>query len=626
MKNKSHAILSMIILVCLYCLAGCSTKAVSQQPFLCHVVLEDGTGFFSDIPYCTAKKGDDVTFTLEMQDGYSLAGADYPNYSFEYAGTENNMTLTLHEVRYSTVVTVTTFRSTLNILYEANGGERLDEGKDSEPVMAAVIPSHLRVNTALGTDLFIRQGYTQTGWNTASDGSGNHIGLGSRMNISCDTVLYAEWSKWTDSAYFTYRTTGNCSIITGYSGREEVLTIPAELGGLPVISVEKEAFKNTNCKIVILPVTLQKLEAGSFKNSAVRELYLYDNISVINDYVFEGCHELTTLHINAIEPPVYSGNYFDTFQDKYDRLLSLKDQKKIVLFSGSSTRFGYDSAKLKEAFPDYDIVNMGVFAYSNAAPQLLLILDCMQSGDILLDAPEFDAAKRQFCTSDDIDASTFCMMESNYDTFAKLDLRKFHKTFFALYSYLSTKADMTARSYSLSAADFTEKGEPTEESSYNEYGDYILYRPNADEVKPIYGLPVEYTMGAFPQEYINSVNQMYSYFLDRGVHVYFTYAPRNRYALSEDSTLEARAKLHRYFQKELIVPVISEIEDSLYPGTYLYGTDNHLSTEGVGIRTMKIIEDLKRQMTAEGDTESNAKGNTEGDTESNAKSIEVFDE
>lgn len=85
------------------------------------------------------------------------------------------------------------------------------------------------------------------------------------------------------------------------------------------------------------------------------------------------------------------------FQDKYDRLLQLKDRKKIVLFSGSSTRFGYDSAMIDDAFEEYDVVNMGVFAYTSALPQLQLILECMQEGDILLHAPEFDTSSRQFC-------------------------------------------------------------------------------------------------------------------------------------------------------------------------------------------------------------------------------------
>lgn len=152
---------------------------------------------------------------------------------------------------------------------------------------------------------------------------------------------------------------------------------------------------------------------------------MYDDISRISDHAFTGCGQFQTLHINAILPPVYSGNYFDTFQDKYDRLLQLKDRKKIVLFSGSSTRFGYDSAMIDEAFEEYEVVNMGVFAYTPALPQLYLILDCMQEGDILLHSPEFDASNRQFCEQKSLDYATFAMMESDYDAFARLDIRDF---------------------------------------------------------------------------------------------------------------------------------------------------------------------------------------------------------
>ena len=44
---------------------------------------------------------------------------------------------------------------------------------------------------------------------------------------------------------------------------------------------------------------------------------------------------------------------------------------------------------------------------------------------------------------------------------------------------------------------------------------------------------------------------------------------------------------------------LSELEDSLYTGIYLYGTDNHLSTEGAQIRTEKVIRDLKEQFVKE---------------------------
>ena len=598
--NKSKIIIRLFLAVCLSFFAGCGSRDIKLDDFSCNIVIEEGQGFTVENNTCSVKKGRDASFKINLEDGYQLAGAQYPDYSIQQADIGNSMTLTLKKVRYSELVSLDIKKSNLNINYFANGGIRLDNGSASEAVQVAVLPSHLRINTAKGTDIFSRKGYTLIGWNTASDGSGEHIGLGSRVEITNEMLLYAEWSKWSDSNDFSYEIDNNSVIITGYKGNEDKISVPAEINNMPVIAIDANGFLNVQCEIVVLPSSIRRLESYAFKNSALKEIYLYDNLSYVNDYTFEGCTELTTLHINAIELPVYSGSYYDTFQDKYDWLFSLKNHQKIVLFSGSSTRFGYDCEMLKEAFPDYEIVNMGVFAYTNAVPQLQLILDCMDDGDILIHAPEFDAAKRQFCTTQDVDSAIFSMMESDYDTFAKLDLRKFQKVFSSFNSYLNTKSNMTSSSYDLSASNFDENGTPVDEPSYNKYGDYILYRPNSTSVKPIYGLPVDYTIRAFPlEQYLTPLNQMYTSFLEKGIRVYFTYAPRNIYAISEDSTLEEREKLDQYFRQNLIVPVISNMEDSLYQGTYLYGTDNHLSTEGAKIRTEKIIEDLKKQLSLE---------------------------
>ena len=357
---------------------------------------------------------------------------------------------------------------------------------------------------------------------------------------------------------------------------------------------------NTDCKTVILSPGIYEIEKWAFRNSHLEQLYLYDDLEKISDYAFQDCDMLHTLHINAIEAPAYSGNYFDTFQDKYDRLLSMKDKKKIVLFSGSSTRFGYDSEMIDQAFPDYEVVNMGVFAYSPALPQLELIRSCMKEGDVLLDSPEFDAANRQFCYQKELDYATFAMMESDYDVFAQLDLREYKQIFTAFTAYQDARADMERKNYDVCASEYDEDGNEVEEPSYNEYGDYVVYRPNSTSEKPIYGLPVNYTVNAYPKDtYIDSINTEFQRFLDQGIKVYFTYSPRNKYALSEDSTQEERIRLHEYFKSQLNVPVISELEDSLYTGIYLYGTDNHLSTEGAQIRTEKVIRDLKEQFAKE---------------------------
>ena len=68
-------------------------------------------------------------------------------------------------------------------------------------------------------------------------------------------------------------------------------------------------------------------------------------------------------------------------------------------------------------------------------------------------------------------------------------------------------------------------------------------------------------------------------------------------ALSDVSTPEARAELDQYLRNNICVPIITELEDSLWSGVYLYGTDNHLSSEGVTIHTERVIAALKAQMT-----------------------------
>ena len=597
-KRKLKTVFFIFLLLLVMGLIGCGQEK-SEKENLCHIVLEDGEGYQVTGPVRTAEPGSDVSFTVTMDDNWQFLGTDYHGETDIIKENDGKtVKLVLYEVKYSESICVQAEKGKYEIAYDANGGQNLSGASDRVSIFYR--GTHQRINTSTGTDLFFRDGYTLLGWNTNADGSGQAVGLGSRIAWKDGLVLYAQWVPWTDEDEFVYKKVSGFAVITGYTGKDQQICVPSSLGDLPVRTIREQAFADTDCKTVILSPGIYEIEKWAFKNSSLEQLYIYDDLEKVSDYAFQDCDSLCTLNINAIEVPAYSGNYFDTFQDKYDRLLSLKDKKKIVLFSGSSTRFGYDSAMIDQAFPDYEVVNMGVFAYSPALPQLELIRACMKEGDILLDSPEFDAANRQFCYQKELDYATFAMMESNYDAFAELDLREYKQVFTAFTAYQEARADMERKTYDVCASEYDEDGHEVEEPSYNAYGDYVVYRPNSTSEKPIYGLPVNYTVNAFPKEtYIDSVNAEFQRFLDEGIKVYFTYSPRNKYALSEDSTQEERARLHEYFKSQLDVPVISELEDSLYTGIYLYGTDNHLSTEGAQIRTEKVIRDLKEQLAKE---------------------------
>lgn len=478
-----------------------------------------------------------------------------------------------------------------SIRYEGNGGRLKSWAGDA--IDLPVDSAHLRVNTAQGTGYFQREGYVLTGWNTAGDGSGEQIGLGSRTERREGLVLYAQWAQASPEGAFAWEIRREQAWITGYSGASPRCVVPEELGGLPVRGIAAGAFRGADLEELVLPPALYAVEPGAFQGCAVGEVTLFDSLREISDRSFADCRGPAALHVNAASSPVYSGSYFDTFSDKYDWLLSLRGRKKLVLASGSSGRYGYESPALAAAFPDYTPANMGVYAYANALPQLELIRGLMEAGDVLLSAPEFDAAEEQFCAHHRLDAPFWAMMESNYDAAALLDLREYSGVLDSLGEYLAARRGMAGRNYGESPASYDDDGNRYAFATYNQYGDLILPRPGGERDVCLRHNIADYTTANVTPERVEALNEVYRRFLDGGIGVYFTYTPRNRNSLTRGSTPEARRELHESLVERLCVPVISDIEDSLFAGTYFYLIDSHLSSEGARIRTRRVIEDLR---------------------------------
>lgn len=596
-RRKVRLIFFPCCTVLLLFLGGCGAEGLRPNTDICNIVVESGE-HFSVFGYAQqVERGADVSFTVKLTGNNLIESVDYPNYSItnqEIASIDgvNYQTLTLYNVRYSTAVSIMTYQP-YSIRYYANTGEGADSVADISSSL-----SHLRLNTALGGGLFNRSGYTQTGWNTRPDGTGLSVGQGSRIDpVEGETLeLYAQWSRWTPAEQFSYIVQYGGAVVTAWSGESQTLSVPAELNDHPVKAIEAGAFAGVNCEVLVLPAGLERIAPGAFSGAEIREIWFYDDLLEVCDASFEGC-PIETVHINAACPPVYSGTYFDTFPDKMDHLRSLNGQKKIVLFAGSSVRFGFDSKQIDEAFSEYAVANMGVYAYTNALPQYDLLLRYMEEGDILLSTPEFDTINTQFCTDNRIGYEFFAMIESDYDLLSQLDCRQYTGVWDAFQQYQAARQGMPGKDYAVSAANYDENGDPvTGMLTYNVYGDYVYPRPNQSEDVAIGIKLADYAPASYPAETLESLNRVYQDFLNKGVTVFFSYSPRNVQAITEASTAQARIELDALLRENLCVPVISPIEESIYQGYYFYETDNHLSNEGVQIRTGRTIEDLRKAL------------------------------
>jgi len=87
--------------------------------------------------------------------------------------------------------------------------------------------------------------------------------------------------------------------IARYNGQEEEPTIPENLGGFPVISIESNAFKKNEFLIkALLPQSIKRIGVNAFATCPnLQEVKLNEGVENIGDYAFYGCDSLEQIMI-----------------------------------------------------------------------------------------------------------------------------------------------------------------------------------------------------------------------------------------------------------------------------------------------------------------------------------------
>ena len=592
------ALFSVLLFALLW--AGCAPPAPrEEETFVRVVVVENGGPFTPERRVYDVARGEDLVLRLYAEEGYAFDRCDYPSYSV--AEGESVCLLTLREVRYPVRVdirfkhAVTTgneegvpddgFRG---VRYYPNGGTFAGEEVlwFEEPFSGG---SHLRANTDTGEQVR-RDGYTLLGWNTRADGSGEHVGLGSRVTVPEGerALLYAEWAPWTDAALFTWEETEGGAALISYTGEKAVgsLVLPARIGGKEVVRVAAGFAPALRAETLVLPPTLQAVEAGAFAAPQIGEIYLFDNIAQISDACFAGGEGIATVHINAARKPCFiewTDNSF--FAEGMDRLILNADKKKMVFFAGCSFSYGLDSPMVEYAFGgEYVVCNMGITGGTNATFQLDCITRYLGEGDVFIHAPE-EMNPHQLLHTTSATTRMFQMVESNYDLLAMADLS-------GVEGFWDAFAESNALRDELTPGEYTDRN-----SHYNEYGDIDTLRPDSPP-----GSRFE-TKSVFRPDYVGPgtaslarLNEYYGRIEDKGARVFFSYAPANASAFSAAEYASRSWETFDAFIRgglDARFPVISAVEDYILDGQYFFDTDYHLTVHGAQLRTQRLIDDIR---------------------------------
>lgn len=585
MKRKNILALGVLLA---FLFAGCGDVAVNARQIpvgieLMPEITVENNGQF-------VQPGEDAVFYLKPAEGLTLKETNYAG-DYTVIMEDGKIKLTLKAVRYPTRVAVELTDSFVTVTYDPNGaGERITIPYDTS--------LRSRPNTANSIDLFSRPGYTLVAWNTQPDGSGERIGLGSRVTVPDGNItLYAQWEKWSDESAFQWTVQDGQAVITGYQGSDDMVVIPGELGGQPVTQIAAGAFVQGTMKEVILPLTMQVVEDGAFQRCALEILTVYDNIEIIEDSSFEKCTKLKTLRINAVEKPY--GTLFrreSCYPDKIDMLLQAQGQKKIVFYGGCSMWYNLDGDQLTVLEEQgYRPINIAINGTCNSYFQMQILGHFLDEGDILFHTPE-TSSKWQLMNQElmnvEDDDKLWIGLEYNYDLVSLVDISQLPGLITSFSGYLAVKKAGT--SYN---SIFHDEGKVY----MDEYGCVDFERKEVLQDS----LPddVYLDTGYITSKGTAAMDHFYQQYREKGARIYVSYACINMDGVPEEQRMYADHVKKRYqevFEAMEGVKLISDMEDYLFLHEDYYDSNYHLNSAAVKINTQNWLRDLQAQMVRDG--------------------------
>lgn len=588
--RKLFAIMLIAFAVISALLFAACGQDVQHSTDVVRVMVEETFGVEVKDNFKLINSGEDVTFHIVTDEGFAVVGTDYPGKQ-NIEQSDGKCVITLNDVLYPVSISLDVTGKYCTIEYDANGGISKD-GKEADYLGKYSLENHLRPNTE--TDIFYREGYTLIGWNTAPDGSGQSIGLGSRVTVEGEKLkLYAIWARFSNSKYFEYSNANGYIRIEGYCGNEPRIVIPAEIDGLPVKVIGDGSFVGCSAETVVVPDTVLYIQEKAFVNCNLRELYIFDNLIGIYEESFINCSNFSTVHINAKQAPSgYNVRRESMYADKADLLILATGKRKMVFWGGCGIWYNLDGDVMDDAFDgEFEIINMGLNGAVNGVVQAEVMLALMEEGDVLVHVPEENSAyqlitNRTFTQNDE---KLWCGMEMNYDLFSLVDIRCCPGALQSFCAYFNNKSGQCS---------YGDVYYDRDGNSYiDEYGCIPFERI---ESKMPLSDPADISSEIFPGSG-SPLAETYSEFVRKGIEVYVTYAAVNGDAIPSihsnmDNYAEYEKAFCNYAEYKGYAKVISSLAGQILKTDKFYDSNYHLLSDASSEYTRLLAEDLLLNM------------------------------
>ncbi len=168
-----------------------------------------------------------------------------------------------------------------------------------------------------------------------SSSSPANIDNSSQAHTSSDNKDSFSSSKSSSSVVeeltFEWEITNGKVKLARYTGNAKNVDIPEKYNNMPVEIIGYDSFRSTPAQIVTTPNTLKKIELGAFGASKVKVLNISQNVSVIENFLFENTNTVEAVNVDS------KNNYFCSV----DGILFNKNKTVLVYYPNHKSGISY---------------------------------------------------------------------------------------------------------------------------------------------------------------------------------------------------------------------------------------------------------------------------------------------
>lgn len=283
-------------------------------------------------------------------------------------------------------------------------------------------------------------------------------------------------------------------------------------------------------------------------------------------------------------PVKYEATFLGELKEKCRRLEETEG-KRIILVGGSGIAFGYDSLMLKEAFPEYQVVNFGMYAGLGTKVMLDLSADAVRENDIVILSPEQEVQTLSDYFNGE---AVWQAADGAFSLLFKIKRENWGQM-------LGTLPDFAADKFRYCLQGTAPEPEGVyRRDMFNLYGDIDTglcaqnmmaggYDPNT---------PVRFTEDVWQEEFMEYMNDYALQLEERGAKVWYRFCPVNALAV-EPGDISA---YYETLQARLDFPIIGNPNDSIMDAEWFYDTNFHLNSSGKTVNTIQCIRDIKAML------------------------------